>query len=159
MYFDVSDMDFSRAIDEIFLRLLLLGLRLLQLLVAFPIIGLAATLVSDFAGAGIDTPSKVYATLAIACVCAGYTVVTFGPIFFEGRIFFTTMTVFDVLLMGALIGLTVEWNSDATSACSTFGRKHNGLYGFRHGNQTDCRVMKATFAFLIASLYAPEPRS
>ena len=155
MYFNVSNMDFSRAMDEVFLRLLLIFLRVIQFLISIIVISLSATLVSDFNGAGITNSHTLYATLAISCVCAAYSAVSLGPVVFEGGLFFTTLTVFDVLLMGAFIGLTVKWEHDATSTCSAFGDKYAGLYAFRHGHQTDCRIVKALYAFTITSLYVP----
>ncbi|RMZ90980.1 hypothetical protein DV736_g1784, partial [Chaetothyriales sp. CBS 134916] len=152
MYFDVSDMGFLQALDEIFLRIFLLCLRGGQMLTSLVIIGLASSLISDFNGAKLVLPGKLYATEAIACVCALYAFFSFAPIFFEGSFFFTTLTILDLLFMGSWIGLTVVWNDDATETCSVFDDKYSGIYAFKNGSNCDCRITKAMFAFIITHL-------
>ncbi|RMZ75264.1 hypothetical protein DV737_g5383, partial [Chaetothyriales sp. CBS 132003] len=152
MYFDVTDMSFLQALDEIFLRIFLLCLRGVQMLISLALIGLASSLISDFNGAKLALPGKLYASEAIACVCAPYAFFSFAPIFFEGSFFFTTLTFLDLLFTGAWIGLTVVWNHDATDTCSVFDDKYAGLRVFKNSSNCDCRIAKALFAFIITNL-------
>jgi hypothetical protein len=82
MQFKTRQMDLAKALDEVFLRLFLLGLRVLQALVSIHIIGFGAAIISDFSDADLRLPSKAAAVEAVACVCVTYIGLTFLPIFF-----------------------------------------------------------------------------
>jgi MFS family permease len=152
MIFTTQKMDLLQAIDEVFLRLLLLGLRILQAICVIPLIGLSSTIISDFYNANIDVPAKANAAVAIAGVCTFYVVISFFPIFFEGARFFTTIAILDVLFMGAFIGLTVKWNDDGTNSCNAFANKYFPDRTLTSRCNLDCKVTRALFAFLVASM-------
>jgi hypothetical protein len=74
---------------------------------AMSLIGLAATLASDFTRADIDTPSKLIATLAIACLCATHIIVSFSTVCFDGELFFT---IFSMVVCFVLRSLELKHN-------------------------------------------------
>src|ERR1700733_9148133 len=113
MQFKTRQMDLAKALDEVFLRLFHLGLRVLQALISIPVIGFGAAIISDFSDADLRLPSKATAAEAVACVCTVYIGLTFLPIFFGGLLFFSSLTILDALFTVAWITLTVVWDDDA----------------------------------------------
>jgi len=152
MQFKTRQMDLAKALDEVFLRLFLLGLRILQALVSIPVIGLGAALISNFSDAGLRLPRKTTAAEAVACVCTVYIGLTFLPIFFGGPLFFSSLTVLDALFTAAWITLTVAWDSDGTNTCTAFTTKYfSNILQSTH-SQTDCRLVKAMYALIIVNV-------
>ena len=162
MHFKLGTMDFSRAIDEVFLRFFLLALRIIQALVTLPIIGFAAAIINDFSSAGVGIPGKAGAAQAIACVCVAYTGLSFFPIFFEGLLFFTCSAVLDALFAAAWSTLTAVWDGDGNNTCATFRQKYFSSVLSTQGTtsaglatssmNTDCQLTKAMFAFMIINM-------
>lgn len=149
-------MDFLKAIDEAFLRLFLLAIRILQALISIPIIGFVAAIINDFTNVDVRVPDKATAALAVACVCTVYTGLTFLPIFFGGPLFFTYCTVLDALFTAAWITLTTVWDCDGSNTCTAFEQKYfSGIHlpqGVTSSFQGDCKLTKAMFAFMIINL-------
>jgi hypothetical protein len=152
MQFKTRQMELSKALDEVFLRLFLLGLRILQALVSIPVIGLSAALISNFSDAGVRLPSKATAAEAIACVCTVYIGLTFLPVFFGGPLFFSSLTVLDALFTAAWITLTVVWDSDGSNTCTAFTTKYFSNIPQSAHSQTDCQLVKAMYALIIVNV-------
>ncbi|KAI1626842.1 hypothetical protein EDD37DRAFT_646540 [Exophiala viscosa] len=146
------DLELSQALDEAFLRIFLLGLRICQTVFSLPMIGFAAAFISGLSSEEQGVPSKVTAALAIATVCAIYAGVTLLPIIFEGLIFFTVTAIFDVLFVAAWSSLIGVWNSDGTGTCNAFITKYFDGRPQKSYFMTDCRLVKAMFAFMIINL-------
>ncbi|KAI1617707.1 hypothetical protein EDD36DRAFT_9910 [Exophiala viscosa] len=146
------DLELSQALDEAFLRIFLLGLRICQTVFSLPMIGFAAAFISGLSSEEQGVPSKVTAALAIATVCTIYAGVTLLPIIFEGLIFFTVTAIFDVLFVAAWSSLTSVWNSDGTGTCNAFITKYFDGRPQKSYFMTDCRLVKAMFAFMIINL-------
>jgi len=156
MKFQTREMDLSKALDEVFLRLFLLGFRVLQALISIPIIGFAAAIINDFSNADIRVPRKPTAAEAVACFCTLYIGLTFLPIFFGGPLFFTSLTVLDGLLVAAWITLTAVWDCDGSGTCAAFETKYFFDMPRPAYSRTDCKLVKAMFAFMIVNLYVTE---
>jgi len=152
MQFKTRQMDLSKALNEVFLRLFLLGLRVLQALVSIPVIGLSAAIISNFSDADLRLPSKATAAEAVACVCTVYLGLTFLPIFFGGPLFFSSLTVLDALFTAAWIVLTVLWDGDGTNTCTAFTTKYFSNVLQPTHSQTDCKLAKAMYALIIINL-------
>lgn len=153
MHFKTQQMELTRALDEVPLRLFLVILRVIQAFMTTPILGFAATLVNDFSTVDeLRIPGKATAALAIACVCIVYVVVSFLPILFEGVRFFTTLTLMDGLFAAGWIALVAVWESDGSSSCSAFRQKYFDSLQHAPYFDTDCKLAKALFAFLIINL-------
>ena len=152
MQFKTRQMDLAKALDEVFLRLFLLGVRALQALVSIPVIGFGAAITSDFSDADLNLPSKATAAEAVACACTAYIGLTFLPIFFGGPLFFSSLTVLDALFAAAWITLTAVWDDDARNTCTAFTTKYfSNMLQSTH-SQTDCKLVKAMYAFIIINL-------
>jgi len=130
----------------------LLGLRILQSVITIPIIGFAAAILDDFSNASIHIPGKATAAEAVACVCIVYVALSFLPIFFEGALFFTTCMILDALFLAGWITLTAVWDSDGTGSCVAFNQKYFNIHPPLSYDRTDCRVVKAMYAFMIINL-------
>jgi hypothetical protein len=152
MQFRTRQMDLSKAFDEVFLRIFLLALRVLQALVSIPIIGFAAAIINDFSNAGLLVPRKATAAEAVACVCTLYVGLTFLPIFFGGPLFFTSLALLDALLAAAWITLTGFWDCDGSGTCAAFKTKYFFNMPRSDYSQTDCKLVKAMFALIIVNL-------
>ena len=152
MQFKTRQMDLAKALDEVFLRLFLLGLRILQALVSIPIIGFGAAIISNFSDAGLRLPRKATAAEAVACVCTAYVGLTFLPIFFGGPLFFSSLTVVDALFTAAWITLTVAWDNDGRNTCAAFTTKYFSNTLQSTHSHMDCRLMKAMYAFIIVNV-------
>ncbi|KAL2436701.1 hypothetical protein ABEF95_013300 [Exophiala dermatitidis] len=154
MRFKTRELELSKALDEVFLRLSLISLRVFELISSIPIIGFVAAIISGLSNADVDVPSKASAALAIACISTVYTGVTILPVFFGGPLFFTTMAVLDAGFVGAWSSLIGVWDNDGTGTCSSFENKYFGGLPRRSYFSTDCRLVKAMFAFMIINLAA-----
>jgi len=152
MRFKTRDLELSQALDEVFLRLSLMGLRVFQVAFSVPIIGFVAALISGLSNAGLDVPSRASAAIAIACVCAVYASVTLLPIVFEGPLFFLIASIFDLLFIAAWSSLIGVWACDGTATCTTFKAKYFGARPQKPYFSTDCRLVKAMFAFMVILL-------
>ncbi|KIV85387.1 hypothetical protein PV11_01085 [Exophiala sideris] len=93
-------LELPRSLDEVFLRIFLLGLRICQTGFPLPMIGFAAAFIS-----GLSSEEKGVTLLPIIC---------------EGLIFFTITAIFDVFFGAAYSSLTGVWNSDGTGTCNAF---------------------------------------
>jgi len=145
-------MDLTKALDEVFLRLLLLGLRIFQGLFSIPILAFAAALISDLSNQDFHIPSKAVAIEAVACVCVVYIALVFFPVFFGGPLFFTVVAVFDALFLTAWIVCVAVWECDGSNTCNAFEKKYFGRLTGPQFLSTDCKLVKAMFAFSIANL-------
>jgi hypothetical protein len=152
MQIKTRQLDMAKALDEVFLRLFLLGLRVLQALAAILIIAFGATIISDFSDSEVRLPTKATAAEAVACACAMYTGLTFLPIFFGGPLFFSSLTVLDALFTAAWITLTVVWDDDARDTCVAFKTKYFSNMQHSNHSRTDCKLVKAMYAFIIINL-------
>lgn len=152
MRIKTRELELSKALDETFLRLSLVSLRIFQLIISIPIIGFVAAIISGLSNADVDVPSKASAVIAIACVSTVYTGVTVLPVFFEGPLFFTMITLLDAGFVGAWSSLIGAWDSDGTGTCTAFRVKYFGDLPRRSYFLTDCRLVKAMFAFMIINL-------
>jgi len=129
------DLELPQALDEVFLRIFLLGLRICQTVFSLPMIGFAAAFISDLSSEEQGVPSKVTAALAT-----------------EGLIFFTITAIIDVLFVAAWSSLIGVWDSDGTGTCSAFIAKYFDGRPQKSYFITDCRLVKAMFAFMIIHL-------
>lgn len=152
MHFKTRDLELSQALDEVFLRLSLMGLRIFQVVFSIPIIGFVAALMSGLSNADLAVPSKASAAIAIACICTVYAGATLLPIVFEGPMFFLIVSVFDVLFVAAWSSLIGVWECDGAGTCSAFETKYFGAQHRKPYFATDCRLVKAMFAFMIILL-------
>lgn len=146
------ELELSQALDEVFLRLFLIGLRVFQTVFSIPMIGFAAAFINGLSNEEQAVPSKATAALAIACVCTAYAGVTVLPIIFEGPLFFTITAVFDALFVAAWSSLIGVWDSDGTGTCNAFVNKYFDGRPLKASFSTDCRLVKAMFAFMIINL-------
>lgn len=153
MKFKTRELELTKALDEVFLRLFLLGARVSQVIITIPIIGLGAALISSFSNAEVDVPSKATGALAVACVCAVYSGITMLPVFFEGPKFFTTIAALDALLVVGWAALVGVWDCSATGTCHAFIVEYFGSQAEKPSFRTDCRLAKAAFALMIVNLY------
>ena len=153
MKFKTRDLELSKAIDEVFLRIFLIALRISQVVISIPIIGFVAAIISGFSNAEIKVPEKATAAMAIACVCTVYAGITILPVFFEGPLFFTMMAILDALFIGAWGSLVGVWDCDGTGTCNAFETKYFSTQQSTKGYfSTDCKLVKAMFAFMIINL-------
>jgi hypothetical protein len=152
MKFKTREMEFMKAFDEVLLRLSLIGLRVFQAVISIPVIGFVAAIISDFSKAEVNIPTKATAAVAVAYVCPVYSAVTILPIFFEGPLFFTSMAVLDVLFVAVWSTLVGLWDGDGTGTCHPFETKYFKELSKRSYFSTDCKLTKATFAFMIINL-------
>ncbi|KAK6366266.1 uncharacterized protein PV06_00747 [Exophiala oligosperma] len=148
------ELELSKALDEVFLRLFLMAMRLFQVVCSIPIIGFAAAFISALSSEDQNVPSKLSAALAIACVCTVYTGLTLLPIIFGGPVFFTVAAVFDGLFVAAWSSLIGVWDNDGTATCHAFINKYFDSRPQKSYFSTDCKLVKAMFAFLIINLAA-----
>lgn len=151
MQFKTSQMGLSKALDEVWLRLLLLGVRVFQALISIPIIGFASSIISDFNNQNLNLPSKATAVEAIACTSAVYIGLTFFPIFFGGPLFFLSVGIIDIAFVAVWAWSVAAWQDDGNSTCSTIHQKYftdSGIDTYK----TDCTLIKVMFAFLIINL-------
>lgn len=152
MRFRTRELDLSRAIDETFLRLGLIGLRILEGIWSVCMIGFIAAVISGLANADADVPRKATATIVIACLCSVYAGISILPIFFGGALFFTVSAVLDLLFLAAWATLIGLWDHDGTESCHAFERKYFGQQPHKGYFSTDCKLVKAMFAFMIMNL-------
>lgn len=152
MKFKTRELELPKAIDEVFLRLALIGLRVLQLVWSIPIIGFIAAIISGLSNADVTVPAKAVAAIAIACACVVYVGVAILPVFFEGPIFFTTTAVLDALFVAAWAALIGVWNRDGTGTCRAFVARYFHDKPTKSYFATDCSLVKAMFAFMIINL-------
>jgi len=141
-------MGFLRVLDEVFLRLFLLALRVFQGLITVPTIGLAAAVINDFSSADIQIPRKITAAEAVACVALLYELFTFLPVIWEGTTFFSFLAILDFLLAAAWATMTGVLDNDATDTCSQFTIK----YFNKPSQSPDCNIVTAMYAFCIVTL-------
>ncbi|OAL27626.1 hypothetical protein AYO20_09699 [Fonsecaea nubica] len=153
MKFRTRELDLSRALDETFLRIAEIGLRVLEGVWSIIIIGFMAAVMSGLADADADVPRKATATVVIACICTVYAGITILPMFFGGALFFSVSAVFDILFVAAWATLIGLWDGDATDSCRTFKTKYFDGRPPRSLFDTDCKLVKAMFAFMIVNLY------
>jgi hypothetical protein len=125
------ELELTKALDEAFLRLCLMALRVCQVVFSIPIIGFAAAFTSALSNEDQNVPSKLSAALAIASVCTLYTGLTFLPVIFEGPLFFTIVAIFDALfvaawssLIGSEFGTTTEQGPAMLLSTSTSTHVH-----------------------------------
>ncbi|KIX02913.1 uncharacterized protein Z518_08856 [Rhinocladiella mackenziei CBS 650.93] len=154
MRFKTRELELSKALDEVFLRLFLIGLRVFEIVVSIPLIGFVAAIISDFSKAEIDYPAKAVAAISISCVCTVYAAITILPIFFEGPMFFTMMAILDALFVAAWSSLIGVWDRDGTGICHAFESKYFGTRPWKSYFSTDCKLVKVMFAFMIINLVA-----
>jgi hypothetical protein len=154
MKFKTRELELSKAFDEVFLRLFLIGSRVLQIVISIPIIGFVAAVISGFSNAEIDVPSKATGALAVACVCTVYAGVTMLPVFFEGPMFFTMIAALDALFLAGWATLVGVWDCSATGSCRAFIAEYFDSLPERPSFTTDCKLTKAMFAFMIVNVYA-----
>lgn len=152
MKFKTRELELTKALDEVFLRLSLIGLRLAQLVWSIPIIGFVAAIISGLSNADVGVPGKATAAITVACVATVYAGVTVLPIFFEGPLFFTVTALLDALFVAAWAILVGYWNDDGTGTCKAFESRYFGELPRRSYFSTDCRLVKAMFAFMIINL-------
>ncbi|EXJ88279.1 hypothetical protein A1O1_05209 [Capronia coronata CBS 617.96] len=152
MRIKTRELELSKALDEVFLRLSLIDLRIFQLVISIPIIGFVAAIISGLSNADVDVPSKASAAIAIACVSTVYAGVTVLPVFFEGPLYFTMMALLDAGFVGAWSSLIGVWDNDGTGTCTAFESRYFGDQPRRAYFKTDCKLVKAMFAFMIINL-------
>ncbi|KIW20151.1 hypothetical protein PV08_00726 [Exophiala spinifera] len=143
------ELELSKALDEVFLRLFLIATRIIEVVCSIPIIGFAAAFISTLSSEDQNVPSKLSAALAIACVCTVYTGLTLLPIIFGGPVFFTVAAVFDGLFVAAWSSLIGVWDNDGTATCHAFIKKYFDTRPQKSYFSTDCKLVKAMFAFMI----------
>lgn len=152
MRFKTRELDLSKAIDETFLRLGLIGLRILETTWSICIIGFIAAVISGLSNADSDVPRKATATIVIACLCTVYAGASILPIFFGGPLFFTVCTILDILFLAAWATLIGLWDHDGTGSCRAFETRYFGGQPHKGYFETDCKLVKALFAFTIVNL-------
>ncbi|EXJ87080.1 hypothetical protein A1O3_04038 [Capronia epimyces CBS 606.96] len=152
MRIKTRELELSKALDEVFLRLSLISLRIFQLVISIPIIGFVAAIIGGLSNADVGVPSKASAAIAIACVSTVYTGLTVLPIFFEGPLYFTVMALLDAGMVAAWSSLIGVWDHDGTGTCTALESKYFGDLARRSYFRTDCRLVKAMFAFMIINL-------
>ncbi|EXJ74080.1 uncharacterized protein A1O5_02374 [Cladophialophora psammophila CBS 110553] len=152
MRFRTRELDLVRAIDETFLRIAEIGLRVLEGVWSIIIIGFVAAVMNGLSNADADVPRKATATVVIASICTVYSGVTILPMFFGGALFFSLSLVFDILFIAAWATLIGLWDSDATDSCRHFKTKYFDAKPSKGYFQTDCELVKAMFAFMIVNL-------
>ncbi|KAK7888229.1 hypothetical protein LTR67_009106 [Exophiala xenobiotica] len=151
------ELELTKALDEAFLRLCLMGLRVCQVVFSIPIIGFAAAFTSALSNEDQNVPSKLSAALAIASVCTLYTGLTFLPVIFEGPLFFTIVAIFDALFVAAWSSLIGIWDNDGTGTCNAFINKYFDARPRKSYFSTDCSLVKAMFAFMVINLILLAP--
>lgn len=142
----------SRAIDETFLRLGLIGLRILETTWSICMIGFIAAVISGLSSADAHVPGKATATIVIACLCTVYAGGSILPIFFGGPLFFTVSAILDVSFLAAWATLIGLWERDGTASCRAFEKRYFGGQPHKGYFETDCKLVKALFAFAIVNL-------
>ncbi|KIW23112.1 uncharacterized protein PV07_11338 [Cladophialophora immunda] len=152
MRFRTRELDLVRALDETFLRIAEIGLRVLEGAWSIIIIGFVAAVMSGLSDADADVPRKATATVVIACICTVYSGITILPMFFGGALFFSVSLVFDILFVAAWATLIGLWDGDATDSCRAFKTKYFDGQPSKAHFQTDCELVKAMFAFMIVNL-------
>lgn len=152
MRFKTRELDLSRAIDETFLRLALIALRILQGVWSICMIGFIAAVISGLSSADDAVPRKATATIVIACICTVYAGITILPMFFGGALFFTVSAALDILFLAAWATLTGLWDRDGTGSCRAFATRYFGDQPHKGYFSTDCKLVKAFFAFMIINL-------
>jgi hypothetical protein len=152
MQIKTRQMSFSKALDEVWLRFLLLGLRVVQALISIPIIGFAAGIIGDFNHQNLNVPNKATAVEAIACVSAVYVGLTFFPIFFGGPLFFLSVGVIDLALVAPWAWSVAAWQDDGNATCSRMRQKYFTANGMGMSYEMNCNMVRAMFAFLIINL-------
>ncbi|OAL25121.1 hypothetical protein AYO22_04998 [Fonsecaea multimorphosa] len=152
MKFRTRELDLVRALDETFLRIAEIGLRVLEGAWSIVIIGFVAAVMSGLSDADSDVPRKATATVIIACICTVYSGITILPMFFGGAMFFSVSFAFDILFVAAWASLIGLWDGDATDSCRAFKTKYFGGQPSKSHFQTDCELVKAMFAFMIVNL-------
>jgi hypothetical protein len=152
LHFRTRDLELGQALDEVFLRLALMGLRVLQGLLCVPMVGFVAALISGLSNADEAIPSKASAALAVACVGTLYVAATLLPVVFGGPLFFTVAAIIDVLFVAAWSSLIGVWEADATGTCKAFESKYFDHKPWKSYYATDCSLVKAAFAFMVVNL-------
>ncbi|RPB04143.1 hypothetical protein L873DRAFT_1667528 [Choiromyces venosus 120613-1] len=154
------------------IKLVTLILRLLQLLMAVYIVGVASYHTWEFAtnrlsladDSSEQLPKALYAILVISCVAVLYTFLSLFTTCFGHRKFFLVTLVMDFLLLGGFIAISVlmrgsagmscnsaEYSNSITSSSNNFPSNIYGSGG-RSGNRPEilCQLDKSVFALAIA---------
>jgi hypothetical protein len=152
MRFRTRELDLSTAIDETFLRLGLIGLCIVEAVWSICIIGFIAAVIGGLSNADADVPRKATATIVIACICTVYTGLSIFPIFFGGVRFFTVSAILNTLFLAAWATLIGVWDHDGTGSCRAFQQRYFGDQPEKGYFSTDCKLVKAMFAFMIVNL-------